>query len=528
MSPATRKPIRRVAVYARLSVTTEESVSIARQFEAARAYARARGWTIALEATDDGVSATKNKPEDRPGWRSIIDSPERYEAVIVWKIDRLARRVLDFLHADETLQDRGAGIVAVEDPVDMTTAQGRAFATMLAVFGEMEAAAISARVAAARRALVADGRRVGGRPPFGFMNIPNPEGPGMVLAHDPETIDYVREAARRALTGASVYSIARWLESEGVKPRARRRRRDGIVEDVPTQSRFWHDASVETFLRAPALAGMTPYTPGRKPGEEVTVDVLRDADGLPVIDETVAIMEPREWREMLAKIDAAKRPGSRPRGDEVALLYGLARCGGCDGLLHRATTGSGNRKYTSYRCQNRECEARASAARPALERYVLETITAKWGHLPVIETMATIPDQRESLAEVEAAITDTLARLAEVDDDPDLEDALTDRLRSLKAARREARAAETTPTVETVETGETFTEAFARVADDAGRREVLQAALTSVTVAPAGRRGNRLDPSRVRLIGRDGRDVVTGEVLDVEALQADLLAGQTD
>jgi len=89
--------------------------------------------------------------------------------VIVWKVDRLARRVLDFLHADEALQARGAVIVAVEDPVDMTTPQGRGFATMLAVFGEMEAAAISARVKAARTHLLNDGRVVGGKVPYGSL-----------------------------------------------------------------------------------------------------------------------------------------------------------------------------------------------------------------------------------------------------------------------------------------------------------------------------------------------------------------------
>lgn len=74
------------------------------------------------------------------GWRALLDTEERFDAVIVWKIDRLARGVSDFLHADEALQTRGAALVAVEDPIDMITAQGRAFATVLAVFGELEAA----------------------------------------------------------------------------------------------------------------------------------------------------------------------------------------------------------------------------------------------------------------------------------------------------------------------------------------------------------------------------------------------------
>src|SRR5680860_1732614 len=117
-------PTRRAVIYARLSVSTEESVSVERQLEAGEAYAKARGWKVVGTYTDDGVSATHNKPEGRPGWRELLASPQKYDAVIIWKVDRLARRTLDFLHADEALRKRTAGIVAVEDPVDMTTAQG--------------------------------------------------------------------------------------------------------------------------------------------------------------------------------------------------------------------------------------------------------------------------------------------------------------------------------------------------------------------------------------------------------------------
>jgi site-specific DNA recombinase len=141
---------RRCVLYARLSVTKEESVSIARQLESCRRYAEARGWQVVGEFIDDGVSATVNRPEDRKGWAALL-SADGFDAVVIWKVDRLARRVLDFLHADETLQQRGAGLVAVDDPIDMTSPQGRAFAVMLAVFGEMEAEAI--RHASALRGL---------------------------------------------------------------------------------------------------------------------------------------------------------------------------------------------------------------------------------------------------------------------------------------------------------------------------------------------------------------------------------------
>jgi DNA invertase Pin-like site-specific DNA recombinase len=488
---------RRVALYARLSVTTEESVSVERQLDAGRKYAAARGWTVVAEAIDDGVSATKNRPEDRVGWREILDHPETFEAVVVWKVDRLARRVLDFLHADEALRARGAGLVAVEDPIDMTTPQGRAFATMLAVFAEMEAASISARVRAARRTIVASGRRAGGRTPFGWMNVPNPDGPGMVLAQDPERIGVVEDLARRALAGESLYSLARSLERDGVTPRARGQRKDATR---------WHEASVETILRAPVLAGMTPYTPGRVPGEKAATDVLRDADGLPVIDESVAILTTEERRRLLATLDAAKRPGTRQKaGHAPALLYGLARCGSCDGLMYRATAAG---KYRQYRCQQKGCPRHVGIARDAVEAHVVEEFLRVAGPLPVI--LVEEVEAEESgplLAEVEHAIAETQARMDETED-ADEEARLFERLRALKAARRTARAeAVAKPEIRTRATGETFEEAWSRTSqeDVEERRGLLLAALDAVEIAPGGGRGRAFDGSRVSLRWRDDR-----------------------
>lgn len=476
MTPSASRT-RRVVLYARLSVTTEESVSIERQLDAGRKTAEARGWTVVAEAVDDGVSASKNRPEDRVGWRKVLDFPERYDAVVVWKVDRLARRVLDFLNADEALRARGAGIVAVEDPIDMTTAQGRAFATMLAVFAEMEAASISARVTAARRAILGAGRRAGGRPPLGWCNVSNPDGPGVVLAKDPEWVGVVEELARRAMAGASLYSLVRWLEAEGYAPRTREGRRNGDR---------WHEASVDSILRNPVLAGMVPYRG----------DVLRDADGLPIVDESVAILTPAERRTLIGTLDAAKRPGTRQKaGTEPALLYGLARCGTCGGLLYRATAAG---KYRQYRCQQKGCARPVGIAREGLEAFVAADFLARMGHFSVMEVEEVEgADPAPRLAEVQAAIADTLARMAE--DDADV-DALSERLATLKTARSRARAEEVAaPPVRTRETGETFAEAWERLEDVEARRGLLMSGLEAVRIAPGGGRGRAFDSSRVSL-----------------------------
>ncbi len=467
---------RRVAIYARLSVTTEESVSIERQVEAGRQYAAARGWKVVMVAVDDGVSATKNRPEDRAGWREILEAGGGFDAVIVWKVDRLARRVLDFLHADEALKGRGAGIVAVEDPIDMTTAQGRAFATMLAVFGELEAAAISARVTAARQALVLAGRRAGGRPPFGFRNVPNPDGPGMVLAQDPERIDVVRGLVDRALAGDSLYALARWLEAEGVAPRSRAKRKH------PGR---WHEASVDAILRSPALAGLTPYRG----------DVVRDKDGLPVVDESVAIMSTEERRALLRVLDDRHRPGTRGYRGEPGLLSGLVRCGSCLGPMHRATSAG---RYPYYRCQNRDCPLQVGISRPRVEGYVVAEYLRVAGGLKAL-VPGLQPEKPLALAEVEAAIDDTVRALAR--DGADVA-ALVDRLARLKDMRARVRESSEGSAPEPIATGRTFEEEWGAADDVRARRGFLASALAAVVVEPALRRGNEFDEGRVGLYWR--------------------------
>ncbi|KQQ43087.1 hypothetical protein ASF50_03575 [Nocardioides sp. Leaf307] len=319
-------PTQRCAIYVRISVAQEASVSLDRQIEAAEQYAAARGWQVVATFRDDGVSATHNKPEDRAGWRALLDSPEKFDAVLVWKIDRLARRVLDFLHADESLQARGAGIVAVEDPVDMTTAQGRAFATLLAVFGEMEAESIRARVKAARTHLLRSGRVVGGTVPYGWRSVLNPDGAGYVLAKDPDRLDYVRGMVDRTVAGHSIYSTVQWLNEVGAP--------------TPTGKGAWVYSTVERILRHPVLAGMTPFNPGNSTKTRGT-EVLRDADGLPVVDESVAVVSVGQWRAMVKSLDERNTAQALPRALRAktsGLLSGLVYCAGCEVRMHRGTT----------------------------------------------------------------------------------------------------------------------------------------------------------------------------------------------
>ena len=368
--------VRQCVLYARLSITKEESVSIARQLQSCRRYAEAREWEVIGEFIDDGVSATVNRPEDRKGWAALL-ATDRFDAVVIWKVDRLARRVLDFLHADETLQKRGAGLVAVEDPIDMTSPQGRAFAVMLAVFGEMETEAIRARVGAARAHLLKDGRFVGGGVPFGYRSAENPAGSGRVLVQDPERVKWLARAAQMALTGVTVNAITTWLTDEGAPLPGSRRAVGRGGNDR------WNRQTVEQLLRNPILAGMTPHNPGKgRSGKRVNpFAVVRDENGSPLVKESLAVISIDQFTALQHMLDSRDGAQARKRCDREAtspFLSRAARCDDCEGYMCRGT----NQKRPVLYCP----ACRQTMSRTTLDPYLVRRLLEERGAQPLAAT----------------------------------------------------------------------------------------------------------------------------------------------
>lgn len=367
--------INHCVLYARLSVTKEESVSIARQLQSCRKYAEARGWDVVGEFVDDGVSATANRPEDRKGWSALL-AADGFDAVVIWKVDRLARRVLDFLHADETLQQRGAGLVAVEDPIDMTSPQGRAFAVMLAVFGEMEAEATRARVRAARAQLIKDRRFTGGGIPYGYRSTKNPGGPGRVLAKDPVTAGWLTDAVQMALRGVSVNAITTWLTNQGAPVPggpATRRAATGV----------WNRQTVDGLLRNPILAGMTPHNPGRARSSKRADPsaVVRDDDGAQVVNDSLAVITVEEFAALQRILDSRPSPQARKRCEREStspFLSRVARCDDCSVYMCRGT----NQKRPVLYCP----ACRQTLSRAAFDPYVVARLLAERGSEPLGES----------------------------------------------------------------------------------------------------------------------------------------------
>jgi putative DNA-invertase from lambdoid prophage Rac len=123
----------RCALYARVSTTGQKTVP--EQLEELREYARRRGWEIVQEVSDVR-SGAKNRP-NREALRQAARA-RTVDVIVVWKLDRWGRSLVDLVASLQELTDVGVGFVSVSDGIDLTTAAGRMLAGMLSVFAAFE------------------------------------------------------------------------------------------------------------------------------------------------------------------------------------------------------------------------------------------------------------------------------------------------------------------------------------------------------------------------------------------------------
>jgi DNA invertase Pin-like site-specific DNA recombinase len=153
---------KRVLAYVRVSTEEQRGsgAGLAAQRAAILAECRRRGWHLVDVIEDAGYSAKDLK---RPGVQIVLDALKsgKADALVVAKLDRLSRSMLDFTALMATAQKQGWALVALDCAVDTTTPAGEAMANVLATFAQFERRLISQRTKDALAAKKAQGVRLG-------------------------------------------------------------------------------------------------------------------------------------------------------------------------------------------------------------------------------------------------------------------------------------------------------------------------------------------------------------------------------
>jgi DNA invertase Pin-like site-specific DNA recombinase len=148
---------KRVALYVRVSTTDQ---TIDNQLLDLRRYASDRGWRIADEYSDTGISGTKST---RPGLDRLMDSARKrkFDVLLVWRFDRFARSVKHLVLALEELRSLNIDFVSYQENVDTSSALGQAIFTIIAAMAALERNIIVERVHAGLRRARKEGKRIG-------------------------------------------------------------------------------------------------------------------------------------------------------------------------------------------------------------------------------------------------------------------------------------------------------------------------------------------------------------------------------
>ena len=204
------------AVYGRQSVDRKDSISIESQIEFCEYELKGENYKA---YTDKGYSG---KNTDRPKFQQLMADIQRglIKKVVVYKLDRISRSILDFATMMEEFQKYNVEFVSSTEKFDTSTPMGRAMLNICIVFAQLERETIQKRVTDAYYSRCLKGFHMSGPAPYGFSLAPTRlhDVRTKMLVEDPETKKYALQMfTMYAEPITSFGDITRYFSEAGIK-----------------------------------------------------------------------------------------------------------------------------------------------------------------------------------------------------------------------------------------------------------------------------------------------------------------------
>lgn len=202
--------MRRAALYIRVSTLeqAQEGYSVGEQRERLIAYCKAQDWLIADIYVDGGYTGSNL---NRPGIQKLMSETEKFDVVLVYKLDRLSRSQRDTLYLiEEIFRPNKVDFVSMQESFDTSSPFGKAMIGLLAVFAQLEREQIKERTWMGRVARAKTGLHHGG----GNIPIGYDYEDGKLIVN-PYEAEQVRKIYEWYLSGASLKAITDKLQDAG-------------------------------------------------------------------------------------------------------------------------------------------------------------------------------------------------------------------------------------------------------------------------------------------------------------------------
>lgn len=302
--------MKRAALYIRVSTLeqAQEGYSVGEQKERLIAYCKAKDWLIADIYVDGGYTGSNLK---RPGIQKLISETDKFEMVLVYKLDRLSRSQRDTLYLiEEVFRPNDVDFISMQESFDTSTPFGKAMIGLLAVFAQLEREQIKERTWMGRVARAKTGLyHGGGNIPIGY------EYSDGKLVINPYEAEQVKKIYEWYLSGLSLKAITERLQNEG-------------YTNKYSSYNSW--SSVRNIL------GNETYT-GRLHFGDIVVENAHEA-----------IISDEQYKAAQI-LRGKKQEMYGPAFQSKHMLTGLMFCGKCGGRYYLRNSG----KYSYYACYSR-------------------------------------------------------------------------------------------------------------------------------------------------------------------------------
>jgi site-specific DNA recombinase len=351
------------AIYTRVSTTEgleQEFTSLDNQRESAESYIQSQkseGWVALTECYDDPGYTGANT--ERPALQKLMADIKggKISCVVVYKVDRLSRSLLDFSQLLESFEQNNVTFVSVTQAFNTNTSMGRLTLNILLSFAQFEREIISERTRDKMAASKKKGKWVGGRPPLGYdIDKVNHK-----LIINPKESELVKEIFDLYLEKRSMLSVAIALNEKN-----RMTKSYTTLEGSSSGGVKFKSTSIQLIIKNPFYIGKVNHAGQLYQGEQERVisdEVFQKAQEI--------LINNRRERKVAGVVT------------NVGLLNSILRCKACDSAMYYIYSKKGNNKYHYYLCGNAQkrgykaCPTRLISARLIESRFMefLRTIS---------------------------------------------------------------------------------------------------------------------------------------------------------
>lgn len=266
------------------------------------------------EVFEDAGYSGKNT--DRPAFQGMMTRIHQgeFSHILVWKIDRISRNLLDFATMYEECKKLGVTFVSKNEQFDTSTAMGEAMLKIILVFAELERNMTSERVSATMNARAADGKWNGGRVPYGY-------------SYDKETASF-SIFEDEAIVVHRIFDTYEKTQSLVQTATA--------INDAGITSRRgyrWTPTSIQGILRNPFYLGFLRYN--YRDESRTTFSFKDKSEWIMLENHHIAMIDERQFNGCaywLNKNHRGKGVVHRQRNN-VHIFAGMLYCGYCGSLM---------------------------------------------------------------------------------------------------------------------------------------------------------------------------------------------------